>query len=90
MEPYTLLKNGTAMKRGVTDAHGRVLIKDHQPSTDSYKVKLANGNAFELPVGARLNEADQKLAAQGYRAAQDTPQSRLQHYLHFRGGEQDD
>ncbi|WP_198087454.1 type VI secretion system Vgr family protein [Variovorax sp. E3] len=87
MEPYTLYKDGAEVKKGVTDAHGQVLIEEHQPGTSAYKVKLTNGNEFELPITAKLQSADQKLSARGFRAAQDAPKDRQQHYLHRQGGE---
>jgi type VI secretion system secreted protein VgrG len=86
VEPYTLYKDGAEVKRGVTDANGQVLIDDHQEGTGSYRVKLTNGNEFELPVTAQLKSADQKLAAHGYRAARDDLKDRLQHYKHRQGG----
>jgi type VI secretion system secreted protein VgrG len=82
VEPYTLYKDGIEVKKGVTDAHGQVLIDDHQEGTGSYKVKLTNGNEFDLPVTSQLKSADQKLAAQGYRAARDDLKDRQQHYQH--------
>ncbi|MGJ7609944.1 MULTISPECIES: type VI secretion system Vgr family protein [unclassified Variovorax] len=82
MEPYTLYKDGAEVTKGVTDAHGQVLIEDHQEGTGSYKVKLTNGNEFELLVTAQLKGSDQRLAAQGYRAAQNDLKDRLQHYQH--------
>ncbi|MFM9926199.1 type VI secretion system tip protein TssI/VgrG [Variovorax sp. H27-G14] len=87
MEPFTLYKDGAEVRKGVTDAQGQVLIEDHRSSTGVYKIKLTNGNEFELPVTAQLRGIDQKLAAQGFRAAQDAPQDRHQHYLHRQGGE---
>jgi len=86
MEPYTLYKDGAEVKKSVTDALGQVLIEDHQEGTGSYKVKLTNGNEFELPVTAQLKSADQKLAARGYRAAQDDLKDRRQHYQNRQGG----
>ncbi|MCY1544290.1 hypothetical protein D9M68_801650 [compost metagenome] len=50
-------------------------------------VRLTNGHEFELPVKAQLKTTDDKLAASGYRAAQDEAQDRLQHYLHRRDEE---
>ncbi|MBJ2158485.1 type VI secretion system tip protein VgrG [Variovorax sp. IB41] len=86
MEPYTLYKDGAEVKKSVTDALGQVLIEDHQEGTGAYQVKLTNGNEFELPVTARLKSVDQKLAAHGYRAAQDDLGDRRQHYQHRQGG----
>ncbi|MNL50551.1 hypothetical protein D3C87_1735790 [compost metagenome] len=87
LEPYALFKDGAKVDDGVTDAQGRVVIKDHQSGTTSYMVRLTNGHEFELPVKAQLKTTDDKLAASGYRAAQDEAQDRLQHYLHRRDEE---
>ena len=89
MEPYTLYKDGAEMGKGVTDAQGRVLIADHQPGTSAYKVKLSNGNEFELPVTARLQGTDQQLSAKGYRAAQGDAADRVKHHLQRQGGPDD-
>jgi type VI secretion system secreted protein VgrG len=49
-EPYELYKGGAKIGEGVTDEFGRVLVKDHQPGTPAYQVKLANGGQFDLKV----------------------------------------
>lgn len=85
-EPYTLYRDGAEVEKGVTDAQGRVFIADHKPGTGAYKVKLSNGNEFELPVIPRLEGADQQLGAKGYRAAQGDPKDRQHHHLHRQGG----
>lgn len=72
---------------GVTDAQGQVVIEDHHSGTASYKVKLSNGNEYELPVKAELKTPDDKLAACGFRAAQADTRDRAQHYLHRRDEE---
>ena len=86
-EPYTLYKDGANVADGVTDADGQVRIEDHRSDTASYKVRLANGNEYELPVKARLESADDRLAAFGYRAAHGETRSRMQHYLRHRDEE---
>jgi len=86
IEPYTLYKDGAEVGKGVTDAQGRVLIADHQPGTGAYKVKLTNGNEFELPVTPRLQGTDQHLSAKGYRAAQGDAEDRQKHHLQRQGG----
>lgn len=82
LEPYALYKDGAKVRDGVTDAHGAVLIEDHQSGTAAYKVKLANGHEYELPVKAQLDAADDRLAARGYRAAQGSTQDRMAHFQH--------
>jgi type VI secretion system secreted protein VgrG len=86
-EPYALYKDGAKTVDGVTDAHGRVVIEAHQGGTASYKVKLTNGNEYDLPVKTQLETADDKLAAFGYRAAQSEANNRMQHYLQRRDEE---
>ena len=86
-EPYALYKDGAKVADGVTDAEGWVIIEDHQRGTTSYKVKLTNGNEYELSMKAQLKTADEKLAAFGYRAAQADAQDRRQQYLHRRDEE---
>ncbi|SDG68253.1 type VI secretion system Vgr family protein [Paraburkholderia phenazinium] len=49
-EPYELYKGGAKIGEGVTDEFGRVVVKDHQPGTPAYQVKLANGGQFDLKV----------------------------------------
>jgi len=88
LEPYTLYKDGTEIEKGATDAKGRIIIKDHKPGTQAYKVRLSNGNVFDLPVHQKLGNADAKLAAKGYRAAQDDPQDRYEHFRQRQGGEE--
>jgi type VI secretion system secreted protein VgrG len=86
-EPYTLYRDGANVADGVTDADGQVLIEDHQSDTASYRVRLANGNEYELPVKAQLKSNDDRLAASGYRAAHSEAQNRMQHYLRHRDEE---
>ncbi|MDQ0043979.1 type VI secretion system Vgr family protein [Variovorax boronicumulans] len=86
-EPYTLYKDSANVADGITDADGRVLIEDHQSDTASYKVQLANGNEYELPVKAQLKSNDDRLAASGYRAAHSDTKNRMQHYLRHRDDE---
>jgi type VI secretion system secreted protein VgrG len=49
-EPYDLYKGGAKIGEGVTDEFGRVVVKDHQPGTPAYQVKLANGSHYDLNV----------------------------------------
>ncbi|APW36799.1 type VI secretion protein ImpA [Rhodoferax koreense] len=86
MEPYTLYRDGAEIGKGVTDAQGRVLIDDHRPGTSAYRIKLTNGNTFDLPVTAQLQGVDQHLSAKGYRAAQGDASDRRHHYQQGQGG----
>lgn len=76
-QPYELHKEGALVEKGVTDEHGQLIVKDHQPGTTRYAVKLSNGHEFELPVKPQLDARDEHLAAQGYRAVQDRVEDRL-------------
>jgi type VI secretion system secreted protein VgrG len=69
-EPYTLLKGGAQVAKGVTDALGQVVIKDHDPATTQYTVKLADGRVYDLGVEKALDSIPKKATAQGFRAAQ--------------------
>ncbi|MGS0891924.1 type VI secretion system Vgr family protein [Burkholderia stagnalis] len=63
-EPYELYKGGAKISEGVTDEFGRVVVKDHQPGTPAYQVKLANGSKYDLKVKDALqgdpDHADQR------------------------------
>lgn len=48
-QPYTLLKNGAEVKKGVFDEHGRLTV-DKVEKGDSYQVKLHDGTLHEVPV----------------------------------------
>jgi type VI secretion system secreted protein VgrG len=55
----------------VTDANGRVPIKDHVPGTPTYKVRLTNGAEFQLKVSPTLDprSAEKRLSNAGFRGA---------------------
>ncbi|WP_233873533.1 type VI secretion system Vgr family protein [Paraburkholderia adhaesiva] len=58
-EPYELYKGSEKIDEGVTDEYGRVVVKNHQPDTKAYTVKLCNGGQFNLMVKDELeNDAD--------------------------------
>ena len=86
MEPYTLYRDGAEVAKGVTDPQGQMFMPDHQKGTGSYRVKLSNGNTFDLPVVPALQSVDAQLAARGYRAAHGNPQERAKHAEHRQGG----
>lgn len=69
-EPYELYKGGALVERGVTDEWGRVIVKDHQPGTRAYTVKLSNGAAYDLKVTDRLKPDDlHQRSNKGFRGA---------------------
>lgn len=59
-EPYQLLKGGAVIDQGVTDAWGRVLVKEHVEGTKAYQVRLADGLLVEVPVHDQLTLAQQQ------------------------------
>lgn len=54
-EPYELYRGGAKIDEGVTDEFGRVVVKDHQPGTPAYQVRLANGGQFEIKARDALH-----------------------------------
>jgi type VI secretion system secreted protein VgrG len=80
-EPYVLYKDGAAIAKGVTDENGRVVIKDHKASVKQYEIELFNKGKYHLTVVEGYASLDQKVAAQGFRAAFDDEGLRLQEYL---------
>lgn len=80
-EPYALYKGAALVGRGVTDANGRVPIKDHEPGTSAYTVRLTNGAEFQIKVSPTLDprSAEQRLSNAGFRGAAG-PASRADDY----------
>ncbi|WP_454828861.1 type VI secretion system Vgr family protein [Paraburkholderia xenovorans] len=54
-EPYELYQGNALIDSGVTDSYGRVVVKDHQPETTEYCVKLCYGGQFRLKVKDALD-----------------------------------
>lgn len=54
-EPYELYRGSVKIGHGVTDEFGRVIVKDHQPGTRAYQVRLSNGGKFDLKVKDALD-----------------------------------
>ncbi|SAK98550.1 Rhs element Vgr protein [Caballeronia glebae] len=65
--PYKLFAQGSLVAQGMTDATGKILV-DHRPGTQSYRVELANGVAYDVPVGEefRGDATNGQLANQGF------------------------
>jgi len=78
-EPYTLYKGAAKIADGVTDEHGQLIIANHQKGTSSYMVKLHNGHEIDVPVMEGALTDDDQLAAEGWRAIDDDPESRQRH-----------
>lgn len=85
-QPYTLLKNGAEVKKGMFDDHGRLTI-DKVDKGDQYQVKLANGTVHDLPVASERMQIDPEhpdyhehhLSNKGYRADGQSATERLAH-----------
>ncbi|WP_329956038.1 type VI secretion system Vgr family protein [Collimonas silvisoli] len=65
-EPYQLYRDGALIERGVTDEWGRVVVKNHIP-TSQYEVKLSEGSRITLPVNQKIQGQQQHLSNQGFR-----------------------
>lgn len=64
--PYTLYADGNVVKKGVLDNHGRVDV-DHQVVTQEYRMEMANGVSYQIPiVDAYSNPEQGKLANRGF------------------------
>ena len=60
--PYTLYADGAVFKQGVLDKTGQVAI-DHQVVTQQYRMVMANGVSFEVPVPTDYRNAEQATLA---------------------------
>ena len=56
--PYTLYADGAELKQGVLDASGQLLI-DHQVVTRGYRLVMANGVTYQIPVPTDYRNAEQ-------------------------------
>ncbi|MFC0401901.1 type VI secretion system Vgr family protein [Paraburkholderia rhizosphaerae] len=65
--PYKLFARGALVAQGVTDATGYIAV-DHRAGTQSYRLELANGIAFNIPVSDefRGDAVNGELANQGF------------------------
>ncbi|MCP2019357.1 UNVERIFIED_ORG: type VI secretion system secreted protein VgrG [Pseudomonas reinekei] len=63
--PYTLYADGAELKQGVLDDSGQLLI-DHQVVTRGYRLVMANGVTYQIPVPTDYRNAEQaELANRG-------------------------
>ena len=63
--PYTLYADGAELKKGVLDKTGQLSI-DHQVVTRGYRLEMANGVAYQIPVPTEYRNAEQaELANRG-------------------------
>jgi type VI secretion system secreted protein VgrG len=74
--PYKLYADGGLITEGVMDGSGHVEV-DHQPTTQEYRLEMANGVSYRIPAVTGYSNPEQgKLANQGlhnHRSAPDTP-----------------
>jgi type VI secretion system secreted protein VgrG len=65
--PYKLFADGALVKEGVLDDEGNLSV-NHNPTTQKYKVELANGATFNIPVVNDFRNTSQGPASSaGYR-----------------------
>ena len=63
---YTLFADGAPLTQGVLDEKGRIQI-DHQVVTQNYKLVLANGVSYQIPIVEAYSNPEQgKLANRGF------------------------
>jgi len=65
-EPYQLYRDGALIEHGVTDEWGRIVVKNHVP-TSAYEVKLSEGSSLTLPVNPENKEEQQRISNLGFR-----------------------
>jgi len=64
--PYKVFADGAQIDSGVLDADGKLTIQ-HSPVTRSYKVEMANGVIYNMPIIDEYSNPEQgKLAGQGF------------------------
>jgi type VI secretion system secreted protein VgrG len=63
--PYTLYADGAEVTKGVLDESGTIQI-DHQVVTQNYRLEMANGVSYQIPVVEAYSNPEQgKLANRG-------------------------
>ncbi|MDR6350082.1 type VI secretion system tip protein VgrG [Pantoea sp. SORGH_AS_0659] len=60
--PYTLYADGAAIKQGVLDNTGNLPV-EHQTVTKSYRLVMANGVSYQIPVAATYRNPEQGVLA---------------------------
>lgn len=56
--PYTLYADGALLKQGVLDERGQISV-DHRVVTRSYKLEMANGVSYQIPVAEAYSRPEQ-------------------------------
>jgi type VI secretion system secreted protein VgrG len=86
--PYKLYAQGALVAQGLTDATGRIPV-EHHPGTQSYRLELANGVAYNIPVTDefRGDATNGQLANQGFHFFEQGPdgdgEDRAVHRQHY-------
>jgi type VI secretion system secreted protein VgrG len=83
-QPYTLLKDGAEIKKGLFDEHGRLTV-DKAEKGATYQVRLHNGTLHDVPIAREPMESDpdkaeyneHQLSNKGYRADGQDADKRL-------------
>jgi hypothetical protein len=70
-EPYKVYRNGALYAKGLTDQNGMIKVP-HVDGSSQYKVELATGQKFDMPVsesmaGDSATSEQQKLSLDGHR-----------------------
>ncbi|MRS20907.1 type VI secretion system tip protein VgrG [Enterobacteriaceae bacterium RIT692] len=60
--PYTLYADGAAIKQGVLDNTGNLPV-EHQTVTKSYRLVMANGVSYQIPVASTYRNPEQGMLA---------------------------
>jgi type VI secretion system secreted protein VgrG len=83
-QPFTLLKNGGEVRKGMFDEHGRLTVEKVEKG-ERYQVKLFNGTVHDLPIAPERMQSDpehpefheHQLSNKGVRADGLTAEQRL-------------
>lgn len=83
-QPFTLLKDGAEIKKGLFDEYGRLTVEKAEKGA-TYQVRLHNGTLHEVPIAQESMESDpnkpgyneQQLSNKGYRADGQDADKRL-------------
>lgn len=64
--PYTLYADGAVLAKGVMDESGQIPV-DHQAVTKNYKLEMANGVSYQIPIVEAYSNPEQgTLANRGF------------------------
>ena len=75
--PYTLYADGAAIAKGVLDHSGQIPV-DHQATNRVYKLQLANGVVYKIPVVPDYTDTDNgALANKGFHFHEAQPDANL-------------